>query len=480
MGQVSLPPGFRFHPTDEELVNYYLKRKVRGRPIQVDAITEIDLYKYEPLDLPGKSCLQSKDLQWYFFSPRDKKYPNGSRKNRATEAGYWKTTGKDRAVCSASRVVGMKKTLVYHTGRAPRGERTNWVMHEYRLEDKELNTSTAIQDSYVLCRVFQKSGPGPKNGEQYGAPFREEDWNEDTTEAGIPYSLEMSHIAHDPGNSTLSNANEDVTACSELAPVLGNRVLNQDKNYDPLADNKVEIQSFLSECADYSHDLNPNPNRNEVIQQGADENQTELDEIYDNLEDISCFVERRSAVHSTIEDTLSSFPLKSDMEVEVQGSNYFDQFLPDRYESSSATLHGCFSDQNDLTNPLQLNSFVQETLGDQGAFFEASDGSENFGAPSTAWYQSESVTKNTGSSLFRCDKRISTEVAKRTDTSQYGKNLLSEANYSEREPHSRPLAENSTPFSMEGQWMNGAPLTDNELTTTQHTSAGMPHAKRDQ
>ena len=49
----SLAPGFRFHPTDEELVWYYLKRKVSGKPFRVDAISEIDIYKVEPSDLPG-------------------------------------------------------------------------------------------------------------------------------------------------------------------------------------------------------------------------------------------------------------------------------------------------------------------------------------------------------------------------------------------------------------------------------------------
>ena len=48
-----LPPGFRFHPTDEELISYYLKRKICGKRIEFDAIGEIDLYKYDPWDLPG-------------------------------------------------------------------------------------------------------------------------------------------------------------------------------------------------------------------------------------------------------------------------------------------------------------------------------------------------------------------------------------------------------------------------------------------
>ena len=93
----------------------------------------------------GKSKLKSRDLEWYFFSALDKKHGNGWRTNRATERGYWKTTGKDRLVIHKSRTVGMKKTLVYHIGRAPWGERTNWVMHEYKLVDEESEKTGNVQ-----------------------------------------------------------------------------------------------------------------------------------------------------------------------------------------------------------------------------------------------------------------------------------------------------------------------------------------------
>nr|GMC62465.1 NAC domain-containing protein 86-like [Ipomoea batatas] len=169
MATVSLPPGFRFHPTDEELVAYYLKRKINGHRIELDVIPEVDLYKCEPWDLPGKALLPSKDLEWYFFSPRDRKYPNGSRTNRATKAGYWKATGKDRKVNSEMRAVGMKKTLVYHRGRAPHGARTDWIMHEYRLDERECETRSGLQEAYALCRIFKKSLNGLKIGENSGA-----------------------------------------------------------------------------------------------------------------------------------------------------------------------------------------------------------------------------------------------------------------------------------------------------------------------
>lgn len=168
MAPMSLPPGFRFHPTDEELVAYYLDRKISGRTIELEIIPEVDLYKCEPWDLPDKSFLPSKDMEWYFYSPRDKKYPNGSRTNRATRAGYWKATGKDRPVHSQKRAVGMKKTLVYYKGRAPHGIRTSWVMHEYRLLDSLCGgtPSSTLKDSYALCRVFKKTMQIPKEKEE--------------------------------------------------------------------------------------------------------------------------------------------------------------------------------------------------------------------------------------------------------------------------------------------------------------------------
>ncbi|XP_078443161.1 NAC domain-containing protein 17-like [Wolffia australiana] len=192
------PPGFRFHPTDEELVLYYLKRKIGRRRIRMDAIGEVDVYKCEPWDLPRRSILQTGDKQWYFFSPRDRKYSNGWRSNRATEAGYWKTTGKDRAVYHRLRLVGMKKTLVFYCGRAPKGERTNWVMHEYTIEEKELSSVRNAQESFAVYKLFEKSGLGPKNGEQYGAPFREEAWLDaddddqvDVSVTGIEHAAEI-------------------------------------------------------------------------------------------------------------------------------------------------------------------------------------------------------------------------------------------------------------------------------------------------
>ncbi|XP_040993161.1 NAC domain-containing protein 60-like [Juglans microcarpa x Juglans regia] len=138
-------PGFRFSPTDEELISYYLQKKLEGSEKCVEVISEVEICRYEPWDLPAKSVIQS-DNEWFFFSARGRKYPNGSQSRRATELGYWKATGKERNVKSGSIVIGTKRTLVFHTGRAPKGERTEWIMHEYCM--------TGIsQDSFVVCRL---------------------------------------------------------------------------------------------------------------------------------------------------------------------------------------------------------------------------------------------------------------------------------------------------------------------------------------
>ncbi|XP_031119221.1 NAC domain-containing protein 2-like [Ipomoea triloba] len=164
-GGLQLPPGFRFHPTDEELVMHYLCRKCASLPISVPIIAEIDLYKFDPWDLPDMALYGEKE--WYFFSPRDRKYPNGSRPNRAAGRGYWKATGADKPI-GQPKPVGIKKALVFYSGKAPKGEKTNWIMHEYRLADVDRSArkkSNSLRlDDWVLCRIYNKKGELEKAG----------------------------------------------------------------------------------------------------------------------------------------------------------------------------------------------------------------------------------------------------------------------------------------------------------------------------
>ncbi|GFY87518.1 NAC domain containing protein 82 [Actinidia rufa] len=209
MARPSLPPGFRFHPTDVELVKYYLKRKVMGKGFLFEAISELNIYKFSPSDLPDKSCLKSRDREWYFFCPTARKYSSGARTNRSTGSGYWKSTGKARSVLYDEQHVGSVKTLVFHTGQSLKGKRTDWVMYEYKIQEKELADAGVPQDAYVLCKIFQKSGPGPKANAQYGAPFKEEDWDDDAEFCGPSLqsnSLPSPALPYDKENSVGTSA----------------------------------------------------------------------------------------------------------------------------------------------------------------------------------------------------------------------------------------------------------------------------------
>ncbi|EHA8592157.1 NAC domain-containing protein 79 [Cocos nucifera] len=172
---MELPPGFRFHPTDEELVTHYLCQKVMDARFNARAIGEVDLYKSEPWDLPFKG--RTGEKSGYFFCLRDRKYPTGLKTNRATEAGYWKATGKDKEIHQQKFLIGMRKTLVFYRGRAPKGERTNWIMHEYRLERKDSVhiLSRTTMNEWVICKVFYKNSGEKKDTQLVGMGSRFED-----------------------------------------------------------------------------------------------------------------------------------------------------------------------------------------------------------------------------------------------------------------------------------------------------------------
>ncbi|OEL36698.1 NAC domain-containing protein 35 [Dichanthelium oligosanthes] len=162
-------PGFRFHPTEEELIEFYLRRKVEGKRFNVELITFLDLYRYDPWELPAMAAIGEKE--WFFYVPRDRKYRNGDRPNRVTASGYWKATGADRMIrAENNRPIGLKKTLVFYSGKAPKGVRSSWIMNEYRLppDDTDRYHKTEIS----LCRVYKRTGIDDGHGHGHPSSAR--------------------------------------------------------------------------------------------------------------------------------------------------------------------------------------------------------------------------------------------------------------------------------------------------------------------
>ncbi|KAK9291681.1 hypothetical protein L1049_021336 [Liquidambar formosana] len=190
-----VPPGFRFHPTDEELVDYYLRKKITSRRIDLDVIKDVDLYKIEPWDLQEICRIGTEEQnEWYFFSHKDKKYPTGTRTNRATAAGFWKATGRDKAIYSKHDLIGMRKTLVFYKGRAPNGQKSDWIMHEYRLETDE--NGTPQEEGWVVCRVFKKRIATMRKVSEHESPCWYDDQVSFMQEMDSPKQNSRSNLAY--------------------------------------------------------------------------------------------------------------------------------------------------------------------------------------------------------------------------------------------------------------------------------------------
>ncbi|KAG2316849.1 hypothetical protein Bca4012_067754 [Brassica carinata] len=158
---MNLPPGFRFFPTDEELVVHFLHRRASLLPCHPDVIPDLELYPYDPWDLPGKALGEGR--QWYFYSRKTQE--------RVTSNGYWESMGIDEPVFTSSthKKVGIKKYLTFYLGDS----QTNWVMQEYSLPDASSSSGRSSKRSsrgstssgrkpdyskWVICRVYEQNG----------------------------------------------------------------------------------------------------------------------------------------------------------------------------------------------------------------------------------------------------------------------------------------------------------------------------------
>lgn len=185
--------GFRFHPTDEELIEYLL---LETRGVDRDSLVQVidqvpDICQREPWQLAGNllymndelvgtflythfgviyvcmcfgfsegSKFQPGDRLWYFIYEPTYKYRNSKRINRTTREGYWKPTGNARKIIDpeTGKVIGTKKSLVYYKGQCndKHKNKTCWVMHEYELvpAPNSIHTDQVSRHYFISMNIF--------------------------------------------------------------------------------------------------------------------------------------------------------------------------------------------------------------------------------------------------------------------------------------------------------------------------------------
>ncbi|XVF81001.1 hypothetical protein PTKIN_Ptkin15bG0121500 [Pterospermum kingtungense] len=251
----SLPPGFRFYPSDEELVCHYLYKKIANEEVLKGTLVEIDLHICEPWQLPEVAKLNA--TEWYFFSFRDRKYATGFRTNRATISGYWKATGKDRTVVDpiTQEVVGMRKTLVFYRNRAPNGIKTGWIMHEFRLETPHMPP----KEDWVLCRVFHKS-KGVENSTKLSSPMMYETSthapNSLTDQTSMPCGVGYQQIRA-LSNTTPTHQSHGQSLLNLLQYSQEKNNNNNSHNYHPCSN---EVSSKVPDDYEFLWDINMEEN----------------------------------------------------------------------------------------------------------------------------------------------------------------------------------------------------------------------------
>ncbi|XP_047964963.1 NAC domain-containing protein 83-like [Salvia hispanica] len=191
METLKLQIGFRFHPTDEELLLHYLKRKVLSLPLLANVIPELEAFQFNPSDLPGD--LKEKR---YFFCKR--------KRNLVNKCGYWKSSGKDKQVVASgsNNVIGIKKSFVFYQDRKMK---TKWIMQEFSLvgflKTPFLNQRLLMQvGDWVVCRLYQRKRKARSHG---ATAYNSKGASVAQTPSFLPMSLSCSSGITDVSSSDL-------------------------------------------------------------------------------------------------------------------------------------------------------------------------------------------------------------------------------------------------------------------------------------
>ncbi|KAL0344169.1 UNVERIFIED_CONTAM: NAC domain-containing protein 83 [Sesamum angustifolium] len=157
---IKLPIGFRFHPTDQELLLHYLKRKLYSLPLPPSLIPDhFDVFHSNPWDLPGEEIL--------LLQNKDEFYDQCSL--ISSDCGYWKSSAKDKQVMAPpptatnpNLLIGIKKSFLFYHGKTSPLLKTQWFLHQFCLVASFTPPYLLPQKlmmqvgDWVVCRMYQR------------------------------------------------------------------------------------------------------------------------------------------------------------------------------------------------------------------------------------------------------------------------------------------------------------------------------------
>ncbi|CAF1697361.1 hypothetical protein HID58_050616 [Brassica napus] len=154
-GSMKLPVGYRFHPTEQELILHYLLPKAFSSPLPSSIIPVFDVFFSHPLTFPG----DQEERQRYFFSKKRQEVSSNDHRIKISSGnGYWKPIRKERGVIVCGRTVGIRRTLVFYgtNNTSSSSNKTRWCMTEYCLAGF---SSTKVFGEWAVYKVYKRKEP---------------------------------------------------------------------------------------------------------------------------------------------------------------------------------------------------------------------------------------------------------------------------------------------------------------------------------
>ncbi|XP_009121709.1 NAC domain-containing protein 83 isoform X2 [Brassica rapa] len=194
-GGVKLPIGYRFHPTDQELILHYLLPKSFASPLPSSIIPVFDVFFSHPLTFPG----DQEEKKRYFFCKKRREV--SSRTKISSGDGYWKPIGKEREIIACGRTVGIRRTLAFHeTNKSScKLNKTRWCMTEYCLAGF---ASTKVSGEWAVYNVYERKASKGRRQRKSRGRDDEEDLN------CIDFTIESDHETGPPPPSSPTSSDE--------------------------------------------------------------------------------------------------------------------------------------------------------------------------------------------------------------------------------------------------------------------------------